>query len=72
MEYYIYKGPVLEFDRCIENNWYGKTKAVSMAKAKSNLIYQYKKSTGKRSNAKIDLPGKLVVEGDYHGGNTQY
>ena len=72
MKYYIYKGPVLEFDRCIENNWFGKTKAASKAKAKSNLIYQYKKSTGRLPKTKIDLPGKLVLEGEYYGGNSKY
>ena len=67
MKYYIYKGPVLEFDRCIENNWYGKTKANSEAKARSNLAYQYKKSTGKLPRTRIVLPGELVLEGEKDG-----
>ena len=64
MQYYIYKGPVLEFGRCIENNWYGKTKAVSEAKARTNLAYQYKRDTGKLPRTKIVLPGKLILEGE--------
>lgn len=67
MNYYIYKGPVFEFERLIERNWYGKTKAVSPAKAKSNLIYQYKRSAGKLPKSKIDLPGELIMEGETHG-----
>ncbi len=67
MDYYIYKGPVLEFGRCIENDWYGKTKANSAAKAKSNLAYQYKKNSGRLARTKIDLPGTLVLEGERNG-----
>lgn len=60
---YIYKGPVLEFGRCIENNWNGQTIADSAAKAKNNLAYQYKRATGRLPRTKIDLPGSLVLEG---------
>lgn len=67
MQFYIYKGPVLEFGRCIENNWYGKTKAVSEAKARTNLAYQYKKTTGRLPKTRIDLPGKVVLEGEHYG-----
>ena len=67
MGFYIYKGPVMEFGRCIENNWYGKTKAVSPEKARSNLAYRYKQSTGRLPRTKIDLPGKLVLEGEENG-----
>ena len=44
MAKYLYRGPVMEFDRCIVNNWTGQTEAPSEAKAKSNLSYQFKKS----------------------------
>jgi len=67
-KYYIYKGPVLEFDRCVANNWYGKTKAPTEAKAKSNLAYQYKKATGKLGRTRITLPGKVTIEGDASNG----
>ena len=40
---YVYKGPVLEFDKLIAEDWYGETMATSEKKAKSNLIYQFKK-----------------------------
>ena len=67
MGIYIYKGPVMEFGRCVENRWYGKTKAESQAKAKSNLAYQYKKETRRLPRTKIDLPGELVLEGENYG-----
>ena len=43
MNKYSYNGPVMEFDRCIANKWQGETMAVSEKKAKSNLVYQFKK-----------------------------
>ncbi len=68
--YYIYKGLVMEFDRCIANNWYGKTKAPSEAKARSNLTYQFKKQLGKLPRTKINLPGKIILEGASDNGDT--
>ena len=61
MKRYFYKGPVLEFGRCIENVWTGTTMAPTDSKAKSNLAYQYKLSTNRLPQAKIDLPGTLAV-----------
>ncbi len=64
MSFYIYKGPVMEFGKCIANNWYGKTKAESEAKARSNLVYQFKRQTGRLPKTKIDFPGKIILEGE--------
>ncbi len=61
MKQYLYEGPVMEFDRCIANNWRATTRAVSPSKAKSNLTYRFKKENNKATNAKISLPGKIVV-----------
>lgn len=61
MNKYIYDGPVLEFDRVIEKRWRGETMAVSSKKARSNLIFQFKKQYGKTSGAKITLPGELIM-----------
>lgn len=58
---YEYLGPVYEFDTLINDNWFGQTCAISEKKAKSNLIYQYKKSHGKSADTKIKLTGKLNV-----------
>lgn len=56
---YSYEGPVMEFDRIIANNWSGATYAPSEKKARSNLIYQFKKNYNKVPSAKITLPGKI-------------
>lgn len=64
MTLYSYDGPVREFDRIVANHWQAQTYAVSEAKARSNLVYQFKKSTGRVPRTKITLPGKIVAEGD--------
>lgn len=61
MKQYSYKGPVLEFDKIIANNWEGTTRAVSPSKAKSNLTFRFKKQYNRTTNTKITLPGKLIV-----------
>ena len=63
MNLYSYDGPVLEFDRIVANKWHGQTVAVTEAKARSNLAYQFKKENGRVPRCKITLPGKIVVEG---------
>lgn len=64
MEYhkYIYNGPVMEFDRLVADHWKGETMATSEKKARSNLIYQYKKSNSRIVGTKITLPGKIKME----------
>ena len=63
MKLYTYNGPVLEFDKIIANHWHGETYAVSEAKARTNLAYQFKKETGRVPRSKISLPGKIILEG---------
>lgn len=63
MNHYSYNGPVMEFERCVADRWKASTYAVSEAKARSNLIFRYKKENGKVPNARITLPGKIVMEG---------
>ena len=58
---YSYKGPVMEFDRCVANIWEGTTWAVSPEKARCNLAYQYKREHGKVARTRISLPGKIIV-----------
>ena len=60
MDLYSYTGPVTMFDRCVANCWKGETYATSETKAKSNLIFQYKKQNGLIPASKVNLPGKLV------------
>lgn len=40
---YAYSGPVMIFDRCVADRWSAETWAVSASKAKSNLIFRFKK-----------------------------
>lgn len=63
MALYSYDGPVLEFDRIVANHWRGQTYAVSEAKARTNLVYQFKKETGRVPRSKITLPGKVILGG---------
>lgn len=60
MNQYVYSGPVMEFDRCIMNNFKASTYAVSEQKARSNLAYQFKRQHNKALGTKISLPGKVV------------
>lgn len=60
MNQYNYNGPVMEFDRCIANNWKGTTFAVSEKKARSNLAYKFKKQNNRTDSTRISLPGKLT------------
>ena len=62
MDLYSYDGPVMSFEKCIANRWKGSTWAVSESKARSNLMYRFKKETGKIPSARITLPGKIVRE----------
>lgn len=57
---YVYKGPVVEFGRCIANKWEASTYAPSENKARSNLTYRFKKEHGKAPTARITLPGKIT------------
>lgn len=61
MNKYLYDGPVMEFDTCIQHRWQGSTYAVSEKKARSNLAYQYKRSSNRTPNTKITLPGKITL-----------
>lgn len=61
MTLYSYDGPVLEFNKIVANRWQGETYAVSEAKARTNLAYQFKRETGRVPRTKIALPGTLVV-----------
>lgn len=63
MTKYIYDGPVKSFDRIVATSWHGETIANSEAKARSNLIYRYKKEKGLSATTKITLPGPLMFSG---------
>lgn len=59
MHKYVYEGPVMAFDKCVDQHWKSETYAVSEQKAKSNLAYQFKKLTKRNAYANVTLPGKI-------------
>lgn len=59
---YSYSGPVMCFDTCLEQNYRAETYAVSPNKARNNISYRYKKANNLAPNAKITLPGELIVK----------
>ena len=59
---YSYRGPVMIFDRCVADKWEGVTMASSEKKARSNLMYQFKKQAGLDIGSRISLPGKVSTE----------
>lgn len=61
MQRYYYEGPVMEFGNCVNHRWKGETVAPSEKKARSNLIYQYKKQSNRIQQTKITLPGTLKI-----------
>lgn len=61
MQKYSYDGPVEEFGKCVTNRWQAITYAPTERKARSNLMYQYKRQFKKVSNTKVNLPGKLII-----------
>ena len=61
MNYYVYEGPVLIFGKPVTEKWEGETYAPSEKKARSNLMYQYKKQTNRIVGTKITLPGKIMA-----------
>ena len=61
MNQYLYDGPVMEFGTCVSNRWQGTTYAVSERKARSNLVYQFKKKNNRVPGAKITLPGEVII-----------
>lgn len=58
---YQYDGPVLLFDKIVCNRWQATTSAPSKRKARSNLIFRFKKENGLAPNAKIILPNDIVL-----------
>lgn len=57
--HYTYKGPVMEFDRIICNDWSGDTIASTEKQAKLFLTHQFKVNNNRLPNARITLPGKV-------------
>ena len=58
---YLYEGPVMEFDRCIQEYWSASTFTISEGRARSNLAFRFKKEHGRDPRSKITLPGKITI-----------
>lgn len=56
---YVYDGPVASYGRCICNMWSGTTMAPTAEKARSNLMFTFKKEYGMDASKKIELVGKI-------------
>lgn len=63
MKTYEYEGPVMEDGGYHLSRWKASTAAVSESKARSNLIYRFKKEYNIFMGARISLPGKFTVKG---------
>lgn len=61
MKRYVYNGPIMLFDRCVASDWKAETLAQSESKARSNFMYQAKKTIGKAAGAKVTLPGVITA-----------
>lgn len=57
---YMYDGPVIVHDEWLAN-WRGITIAVSEAKARNNLTYQWKITHGYPPNSNVILPSVLTM-----------
>lgn len=59
---YSYTGPIKRFGRTVKNNWSAKTKAVSLDKAYSNLLFQAKKYLGLVTSAKVEINKSNIIK----------
>lgn len=67
MATYAYNGPVEMYGKCICDVYKAETTAPSSSKARSNLVYRFKKENGMEPRVKISLPGKIVNLDDVKG-----
>lgn len=58
---YTFKGAVKVYDRVVASFYKASTYAVSAAKARSNMAYQYKRNNGLADHVKVSLEGELVA-----------
>ena len=56
---YRYEGAVLIFDRVVAHNFTAETKAVSEAKAKNNIRWQFREAANVAAQIPVTLTGKL-------------
>ena len=59
---YRYSGPVYEFDKLLVSKWEAETIAPTAAKARSNMIFQFKKQNNRTAATRITLTGDIIKE----------
>ena len=59
---YIYDGPVSDGTKELSRRWHGETTATSLAKAKSNLKYQFNKQYNRLPQCKVEFEIKKIKE----------
>jgi hypothetical protein len=57
---YIYDGPVSDGTKEIARKWHGETVAPSLAKAKSNLKYQFNMQNNRLPYCKVEFDAKKI------------
>lgn len=63
---YIYEGPVMQFNKIIQEFYRNGTQAASEARALANLQFSYKKKMKLAPSSKIELDGRyLRIEDGY-------
>ena len=72
MNKYLYNGPVMVFDRCVAGNFVAETIAPSKAKAKSNIIYQFKKNNNLVPSARVSILADKIMDGGEIDGGSEY
>ena len=58
---YKYEGSVMLFKRVVKDKWIAYTRAPSEKKARSNLMFRFKKENGYMPKATLHLPAKLTL-----------
>ena len=58
---YRYEGAVLIFDRVVAHNYHAQTLASSVAKARSNIAYQYRRKANIADHIPVKLTGEPVA-----------
>lgn len=61
MTVYFYDGPVMRYGKVVNPRWRAETMAESVAKAKSNLAYRYRKEMGLAKNVPVTFPREIQI-----------
>lgn len=59
---YVYKGPIMRFDKVIDPKWYGETTAKSKRQAINNLRWKWSQESSLVNTGGIYLDDKYLSE----------